>query len=518
MNKKHIRRALHVKVMFKVISVVPLFLAIALVTTMSTSADASGWPHCSVGTVDSDGNGLEWQNNNNCIIVGGQYDNCVSNDGGDWGWTYLENKGCQVSTYTYTPDTNPDDTFDNSTGWVLAKLSDESNDSYLLHGTNSRQWLDEECTDKFEAVDFEFTSRQWSGDVETTLSASSGSSCDEIFVAMVHNSHGWILAKLSEHANDSYLLHGTNSRQWLDDECTDKFEAVYYEFTQRQWTGDVETMTSEGSGSNCDEIFVVMTNDHDDGSMPSKFAEDPYGIFDDSLESYTDGHEWSDDDIYDSYSWAGHDADTSQVVLNSNFNGAAQMNNVQARYFSNFSSRQARIAGDKDNDGVKDVSSDPGIDEPNFGLEGSFRIHCGVSHFQQVDPILDPGEKSGHLHMFWGNTETDENSIVGGNSDHDIAQNGQSNCQGGPYNRSAYWMPALLDSSTGVDRVVIPNDVFVYYKSKVSATQERVFHTHFFHTSHPARPVAPVPRREKIQDARMRLQRMLMVLASDTHT
>jgi len=168
------------------------------------------------------------------------------------------------------------------------------------------------------------------------------------------------------------------------------------------------------------------------GAGPIRFASDPYGMFDQGQ------------------AWAGQDATTSQAQLNSRFSPNAGPNsdnypvNRDRLYFDDRTADQV-----KENDPVS---------------EGAFRIHCGISHFQQVDPIVSPGQASHHLHMFWGNTLTDQHSQVGNGGPTDISQNGQSTCQGGPYNRSAYWMPALLDEN---NNVVIPSDMHIYYKSKI---------------------------------------------------
>ncbi len=59
--------------------------------------------------------------------------------------------------------------------------------------------------------------------------------------------------------------------------------------------------------------------------------------------------------------------------------------------------------------------------------------------------------------MFWGNTTTDANST--GQS---LAAAGNSSCEGGTNNRSAYWTPAVFNEAS---EVVLPETVFVYYKS-----------------------------------------------------
>ncbi|MDH3294796.1 MAG: DUF1996 domain-containing protein [Acidimicrobiia bacterium] len=91
--------------------------------------------------------------------------------------------------------------------------------------------------------------------------------------------------------------------------------------------------------------------------------------------------------------------------------------------------------------------------------EGQFRLACEYSHFSYDDPIIYPGQPGkSHFHMFFGNTLTDafttEDSLING---------GGGTCQGFELNRSAYWVPALLD---GKGNAVVPFNIIIYYKTK----------------------------------------------------
>jgi hypothetical protein len=104
------------------------------------------------------------------------------------------------------------------------------------------------------------------------------------------------------------------------------------------------------------------------------------------------------------------------------------------------------------------------------GGQGQFRLACQYSHFGNNDPIVFPGQPgAAHLHMFWGNTDTTARTVfhdpsVPGDMN-DILEFGGGSCQGFELNRSAYWIPALIDSSTGTPQVVIPDNIVLYYKS-----------------------------------------------------
>ncbi len=96
--------------------------------------------------------------------------------------------------------------------------------------------------------------------------------------------------------------------------------------------------------------------------------------------------------------------------------------------------------------------------DPNGGQDGSVRVVCHASHFSFDDPIVFPGETgAAHLHMFFGNTLTDANSTY-----ESLASSGEGTCQGGPLNRTAYWIPTLHDAE-GLVRV--PQYSLIYYKS-----------------------------------------------------
>ena len=59
--------------------------------------------------------------------------------------------------------------------------------------------------------------------------------------------------------------------------------------------------------------------------------------------------------------------------------------------------------------------------------------------------------------MFFGNTGTDANSTVDS-----ILNSGNSTCAGGILDRTAYWVPALID---GTGNVILPDSAIFYYKT-----------------------------------------------------
>lgn len=95
---------------------------------------------------------------------------------------------------------------------------------------------------------------------------------------------------------------------------------------------------------------------------------------------------------------------------------------------------------------------------------GAFRIPCPYSHMAFDDPIVFPGRPgASHLHAFFGNTATDANSTA-----QSIAESGNSTCLGGTINRSAYWVPAMIDTTTG--KPIAPDAAVFYYKQGYALT------------------------------------------------
>lgn len=98
--------------------------------------------------------------------------------------------------------------------------------------------------------------------------------------------------------------------------------------------------------------------------------------------------------------------------------------------------------------------------EPNPSADyPAFRVFCEFSHLAFDDPIVRPGlPGASHLHAFFGNVETDGNSTY-----RSLRSSGDSTCDGGPLNRTGYWMPAVFDAA---GRVVVPSNIEVYYKAE----------------------------------------------------
>lgn len=141
---------------------------------------------------------------------------------------------------------------------------------------------------------------------------------------------------------------------------------------------------------------------------------------------------------------------------------------------SDFNTSQWLIRGDRTIPSAK----------PDF--LGAFRFLCAPSHNGYDDPIVHPGQPgTSHLHTFFGNTETDANSTY-----ESLRTRGDSTCAGGPLNRSAYWIPAMMD---GKGQVVMPDEIWVYYKATpgITATLPRGLRMVF--GANPANPNASSP-------------------------
>jgi hypothetical protein len=89
---------------------------------------------------------------------------------------------------------------------------------------------------------------------------------------------------------------------------------------------------------------------------------------------------------------------------------------------------------------------------------GAFRFVCNAGQVLRDDPVVYPGQPGkSHVHQFFGNTGANAYSTY-----QSLRTSGQSTCMS-PLNRSAYWMPAMLD---GKGNVVRPDHMTVYYKRR----------------------------------------------------
>lgn len=90
---------------------------------------------------------------------------------------------------------------------------------------------------------------------------------------------------------------------------------------------------------------------------------------------------------------------------------------------------------------------------------GNFRTVCDFSHMAFDDPIVLPGQPgASHLHTFFGNT-----AVTGNSTAASIANSGNSTCRGGIVNRSAYWVPSMIDTRDGTPQRPLESNF--YYKT-----------------------------------------------------
>ena len=103
-----------------------------------------------------------------------------------------------------------------------------------------------------------------------------------------------------------------------------------------------------------------------------------------------------------------------------------------------------------------------GIAPVNGDPVGAFRFFCAPGQLLKDDPIALPGQPGkSHLHQFIGNTAANANSNY-----QSLRTTGGSTCDNRSlpdkaFNRSSYWMPAMLD---GEGNAVRPDYALVYYK------------------------------------------------------
>jgi Domain of unknown function (DUF1996) len=90
---------------------------------------------------------------------------------------------------------------------------------------------------------------------------------------------------------------------------------------------------------------------------------------------------------------------------------------------------------------------------------GAFRNVCQYSHMNFDDALVFPGRQGAtHLHTYFGNTGARFDSTP-----NSLLSSGASTCRGGIVNRSAYWVPSMIDTRNG--RPLAPKLIHVYYKT-----------------------------------------------------
>ncbi len=90
---------------------------------------------------------------------------------------------------------------------------------------------------------------------------------------------------------------------------------------------------------------------------------------------------------------------------------------------------------------------------------GDFRIDCKPSHMNNDDPIVFPNQKNAAPHhTYFGNSSVNAQSDI-----NNLANIGNSTCRGGIANRSAYWVPSMIDTSSKA--ALVPDLGLWYYKS-----------------------------------------------------
>lgn len=126
---------------------------------------------------------------------------------------------------------------------------------------------------------------------------------------------------------------------------------------------------------------------------------------------------------------------------------------------ASYSNRPAAIASNFDRNPLLVPSWGNGEVAPSAAPDvvGAFRFTCSPGNVAWVDPIVNPGIASAHLHQFFGNTDVQQNETY-----ESLRTTGDSTCNN-QLNRSGYWLPAMLN---GRGQVVRPDYVTVYYKRR----------------------------------------------------
>ncbi len=108
--------------------------------------------------------------------------------------------------------------------------------------------------------------------------------------------------------------------------------------------------------------------------------------------------------------------------------------------------------------GYSELRIQPTTEQPPI-QGGAFRITCTTSHMSNDDPLVYPNQPgAAHHHTFFGNTTTNAKSDL-----MTFASTGNSTCNGGIMNRSAYWVPSMIDTKSNAP--IVPDGSLFYYKT-----------------------------------------------------
>ena len=341
----------------------------------------------------------------------------------------------------------------NPNGWRVVKLSENATDSYLQHGSNLRQWLNPSCTINLIVASVERSLVQWNDEVRDRINQF-GATCEEIVTALGQasdsnntNPNGWRVVKLSENATDSYLQHGSNLRQWLNPSCTIDLIAANVQRTSVQWADEVRDRINQ-FGASCDEVIAALGQPADSNANNSN---------NDTTNTNNDPGNCTLRTITPATSVAGlNNTNAARWDFSTGSCGEDPVN-VAIRTELNDQNDVVEVKIDVTNSEVSlpDASNDLDIHNRNRRVDNrGLRTYCHMSHFSYDDPVVKP-TGSAHLHMFWGNTGTDQSTDK-------LDGNVSSTCDGGIRNRSAYWMPAMFNEQL---EVVVPRQVLTYYKT-----------------------------------------------------
>src|SRR5215211_4427392 len=105
------------------------------------------------------------------------------------------------------------------------------------------------------------------------------------------------------------------------------------------------------------------------------------------------------------------------------------------------------------------------------GTGANFVVSCGFSHQKQVDPIVDFGKNpSFHMHDFFGNTTTNENSTLDTLRAAASQPDNGTTCEPKPGTElgdtAAYWIPTVSwTDSSGKTTPLQASKTFFYYRA-----------------------------------------------------
>lgn len=312
----------------------------------------------------------------------------------------------------------------------------------------TRNWVSPECRVKLVSSGAVERTLRWRS-IATLPKTTSYQRCEQLLGSLFAPIEILITRDKRADGSDGWVRMANESKHWVSGSCRSELLAAGAVLAEYPWPG-IERRPDVTTWRTCEQLLEEL--------FTARLAANPIARFPDDGLPTGDGA--ADDDptgggpTGDSPPGAGPSGGPSNEAENLAliYRNRSRNTSFDDNRFRNVPMRDIAVSDltvDRDiyNEGLLDTST-----------SGYFRVKCEVSHFAYDDPIVFPGQPGrAHLHMFFGNTAANAFSTFDS-----LLNTGTGTCNGEDLNRTAYWVPAMLDSQ---GNALIPDQIMVYYKN-----------------------------------------------------